>query len=755
MADTGKEILKYKIKNWSSFSYNYLPENIYLDKPTDQSSRWSSDSNHPPQFLILKLDKPSIVQTITFGKYEKTHVCNLKKFKIFGGISESHMLQLLESGLKNDHIPESFPIKHEIDGNHFPCKYLKIVPIQSWGPSFNFSIWYVELQGISDWNIVKPTMHWYNNFREREAIRLCLKHFRQRQYLEAYEALEKKTKIVLEHPILTELHTKLVKDGDFDACEHLVYRACEEGLFHHYISLQDYKPLWSPIEPVIKTNDSLIESRPGMRGGHQMCVDVLSETLYLFGGWDGNHDLADLWMYHVPSREWTCLSRNTQLEGGPGARSCHKICIDYERKQIFTLGRYLDSAMRTTENLKSDFYMYDIGSGKWTLITEDTHAMGGPRLVFDHQMAIDVERRTLFVFGGRVLLSPTEGGERGSEPIFSGLFAYHIPTNTWKLVMEDCEQLRSRIGHSMLFHPRKRCLYIFAGQRSKEFLNDFLTYNIDTGQIDMIVDGTKKDSQGGTISSQHILFDQPVHHPYYRHVLKDFVKTSVPAAGFTQRATIDPDKDEIHVLSGLSKDKDRRDNVKNSLWVYDINKNKWSCIYKNENTGQQYWTKMQHLEPVPRFAHQLVFDHIKKVHYLFGGNPGKESLPKMRLDDFWSLKLGRPSAENLLRRCQYLLRKHRYQEMAERYPKAAMEYLQKDLAQIVDHRSEDEKQEFHQLAATLFKTDNEDEEMFDDSITVMSDHYQSRTNLFDELVAFFPDNMTQPKENLVDLIPIC
>ena len=37
------------------------------------------------------------------------------------------------------------------------------VPIQSWGPSFNFSIWYVELQGISDWNVVKPTMHWYNN----------------------------------------------------------------------------------------------------------------------------------------------------------------------------------------------------------------------------------------------------------------------------------------------------------------------------------------------------------------------------------------------------------------------------------------------------------------------------------------------------------------------------------------------------------------------------------------------------------------
>ena len=47
-------------------------------------------------------------------------------------------------------------------------------------------------------------------YREKEAIRLCLKHFRQRQYTEAYEELQKKTKIELEHPILTELHTKLV-----------------------------------------------------------------------------------------------------------------------------------------------------------------------------------------------------------------------------------------------------------------------------------------------------------------------------------------------------------------------------------------------------------------------------------------------------------------------------------------------------------------------------------------------------------------
>ena len=47
--------------------------------------------------------------------------------------------------------------------------------------------------------------------------------------------------------------------------------------------------------------------------------------------------------------------------------------------------------------------MYDTESAKWTLITEDTGAMGGPQLIFDHQMVMDVEKQQLFVFGGRVL----------------------------------------------------------------------------------------------------------------------------------------------------------------------------------------------------------------------------------------------------------------------------------------------------------------------------------------------------------------
>ncbi|XP_023228527.1 muskelin-like [Centruroides sculpturatus] len=631
MASSSLRKLNFSIHQWSSYSANYLPENIIWDKPNDQSSRWSSDSNNPPQYLILKLEQPAIVHTITFGKYEKTHVCNLKKFKVFGGLNDVNMIELLNSGLKNDHVPESFNLKHSINNNMFPCRYIKIVPIQSWGPSFNFSIWYVELKGNDDWELVKSSMKWFNYYREREAIRLCLKHFRQHNYTEAFESLQKRTRVQLEDALLSKLHQLLVVDGNFEACEQLLETAANSGSFNHYLKQQQYKPKWMPIVPSPK--------EPDLRNHnfHMFKTDILFndfrwqqnqfliEMIYLFGGWDGMQDLADLWSYHIPSGEWTCLSRDTQNENGPSPRSCHKMCLDSERKKIFTLGKYLDSTMRTPENLKSDFHVYDIDTNKWTQITDDTAAMGGPKLIFDHQMCMDIGKNTIYVFGGRILNSnlATVDDRLCTEPSFSGLYAYHVPTNTWHKLRDDSsnvnlgpQEIKSRIGHSMLFHEKSRLLYIFAGQRSKEYLSDFFTYNVDSDEVEIICDGTQSE---------------------------------VPAAGFTQRATIDPDLNEIHVLS------------------------------------------------------------VSNVHYLFGGNPGRSCFPKMRLDDFWSLQLCRSTKEQLLRQCQRLIRQHHFQEITQNDPVAALTYLQTELAATVDHNDIEETREFQLLATKLFKQSQQKE----------------------------------------------
>ena len=190
--------------------------------------------------------------------------------------------------------------------------------------------------------------------------------------------------------------------------------------------------------------------------------------------------------------------------------------------------------------------MYDIQTNKWSLISADTSLNGGPQLVFDHQMCMDLEKNTIYIFGGRILSwfvlnshripfvtidvrNSNSAEDRTAncpeQPLFSGLYIYDVTSNRWRRLRDDSStvgakgaphEIKSRIGHSMLFHQKLRLLYIFAGQRHKEYLSDFFTYNVDTDQISVINDGDK---------------------------------TEVPAAGFTQRATIDPESHEIHVLS--------------------------------------------------------------------------------------------------------------------------------------------------------------------------------------------------------------
>ncbi|KAL4827363.1 hypothetical protein H8958_021814 [Nasalis larvatus] len=711
-------LLPYALHKWSSFSSTYLPDffsewisvfvkesirwNILVDKPNDQSSRWSSESNYPPQYLILKLERPAIVQNITFGKYEKTHVCNLKKFKVFGGMNEENMTELLSSGLKNDYNKETFTLKHKIDEQMFPCRFIKIVPLLSWGPSFNFSIWYVELSGIDDPDVVQPCLNWYS----KEAIRLCLKHFRQHNYTEAFESLQKKTKIALEHPMLTDIHDKLVLKGDFDACEELIEKAVngmklrlvirgidfgrnitvftfhfiigdfgtnncyylfastgsgDDGLFNQYISQQEYKPRWSQIIPkstketIISTKGDGEDNRPGMRGGHQMVIDVQTDKF--------------VFLKTFFKKNFVFLSvSKLRIKNGPSARSCHKMCIDIQRRQIYTLGRYLDSSVRNSKSLKSDFYRYDIDTNTWMLLSEDTAADGGPKLVFDHQMCMDSEKHMIYTFGGRILTcNGSVDDSRASEPQFSGLFAFNCQCQTWKLLREDScnagpEDIQSRIGHCMLFHSKNRCLYVFGGQRSKTYLNDFFSYDVDSDHVDIISDGTKKDSGMDNLTSMDI-----------------------SSVSFNFSLVI-----SIFLLFIL-------------------------------------------------------------VHYLFGGNPGKSCSPKMRLDDFWSLKLCRPSKDYLLRHCKYLIRKHRFEEKAQMDPLSALKYLQNDLYITVDHSDPEETKEFQLLASALFKSGSDFTALGFSDV----DHtYAQRTQLFDTLVNFFPDSMTPPKGNLVDLITL-
>jgi len=75
----------------------------------------------------------------------------------------------------------------------------------------------------------KASIYWMKNwhfylfqFREQEVVRLCLKHFRQHNYQEAFESLQRRTQVQLEDPVLSKLHDILVIHGDFEGTENFM-----------------------------------------------------------------------------------------------------------------------------------------------------------------------------------------------------------------------------------------------------------------------------------------------------------------------------------------------------------------------------------------------------------------------------------------------------------------------------------------------------------------------------------------------------
>eukprot|EP01103_Thecamoeba_quadrilineata_P009060 TRINITY_DN1876_c0_g1_i1.p1 TRINITY_DN1876_c0_g1~~TRINITY_DN1876_c0_g1_i1.p1 ORF type:complete len:733 (-),score=108.15 TRINITY_DN1876_c0_g1_i1:57-2255(-) len=729
------ERLTKTIFEYSSYTDHYSPHHLLENKPNNSNSRWRSAYNeNSVQYVTFQLEKPAIIHYIYFSKADraKAQINSLKDFKVYGGLDTSYMKELLNSALANDDEPETFQLHTKVDGLLFPSKFVKIVLCSAYKPSLHFNVWYIELLGETSEDIVGSAVRSSRKHREDQALNLCLKHMRRKNFLEPYSILlSQNPSIELEHPILTQLHSCLVLKGEFEKCETLLDEAHKSNLFNDYlIDNCKYQPIWHNLH-----SESNTEPRPGMRGGHQMCIDSVDGQIFLFGGWDGNNELGDFWRYDLRESKWHCISQDTQLDNGPCPRSCHKICYDEKTKRIYTLGRFLDvdnpaaptDSSGAKVNISGDFFYYDLLTSAWVKLTDDTHRDGGPHLIFDHQMCIDVLRGIIYVFGGRVIINQSP-----PDAIYSGLYAYEISTKKWTQLRGDSSQpkketdyihMKPRIGHSMLFYPPKRHLYIFAGQRNRAYLGDYYIYDVENDQV--------------------------------IELSRDLSKQGGPEAGFTQRATLDHNLDEMYVLSGLMIDKQvSRDTIKNSFWVYHVQKEKWTCVYKNKCTDPTYWEKMKSKEPRPRYAHQLVYDSQNRCHYLFGGNPGLNNT-SLRLDDFWSLVLTKPKSSDILRKAKLMIRKQQYLEMCRKGKvMEGLAFLQSSLSEMVDHSNPTESLQFRSLANNLFEAPQAPSCSLDESEPHRPppELYEERMNLFDELAKFFLHSSSSSSKHLLDLV---
>lgn len=58
-----------------------------------------------------------------------------------------------------------------------PCLYIKIVPLMAWGANFNFSIWFVEVRGVEEAQVVRKAMESYHLVCYPPGIFHFIQHF--------------------------------------------------------------------------------------------------------------------------------------------------------------------------------------------------------------------------------------------------------------------------------------------------------------------------------------------------------------------------------------------------------------------------------------------------------------------------------------------------------------------------------------------------------------------------------------------------
>ncbi|KAI0685090.1 Muskelin N-terminus-domain-containing protein [Cerioporus squamosus] len=850
----------YEIAASSGHSGSYVAENILVDRPTDQSSRWSSAIavTNGKQFIRLRLKQLCVLKSITFGKTALAHPCNIKEFKVLVGLHENNMTEILLAGLKNDPMPETFSIKHTNRvGMPFPTRYVEVIPLSAHGQSFNTSIWHISLAGITDEKYVDQIRSRYQEVCMRiHAIASaadCLSVSRERSSSPdtqtppptpvplAHGSDPRRAGLQFEHPLITSLHEAFVLQGNWAEAEKIVRDCGNEGLLRSYRQACEAGMRWTRIRGMDPDGDV-----PCRRGGHAMCIDEENGMIYLFGGWDGQRSLDDFWVYEIAKDSWRLLSVATSREkNGPGPRACHKMVFDSKTGSIYLLGRLGDGDGSETHRATghssseaplrrlslpiissgtsppesgpavplgsawpthcSEFYRYHtrgLDAGKWDLLSFDTASSGGPPLVSDHQMAIDCDAQVIYVSGGRVVDAEWDALK------FSGLYSYNIRTSRWKMynatdMYAAHPFIPPRWGHSMVIDPKSQYLFIFAGQRDERYLSDMYAFHIPTSTV--------------------------------TELFSNFTSAGGPDPCFTQRAVIDADKQEIYVLCGLTRSRPGATPVLESecpYWIYRYNRpelpGKWVKILPGNNGDPAV--------PQPRYAHQVVYDSKSETVYMHGGNAGlgideAESEPEARpassegaaearisheadaesrLDDFWQLKIVRPSNEEIVRRALYEIRQQQFREMCEDGPPIkALTFLQTRVSSVVNHDDPEEAQVFrsllsaHLLAAPARPTPPtraatpvssgggrsgsgspesgradsppprkrsrptspmpggsgsgsvlrfEEDPIEAGGNPPSPERYRQRTQMFERLLAFVNDDAKQPDENLLDML---
>jgi hypothetical protein len=661
--------LQYEIHECTNRSATNVPEKIMIHNENDPSSRWTS--SHSGMGLVglwLKLKRMSVAYAIKFGKCSKLNGCFMKDFKVYGGVEKNKMILLLDASLRYDEEAETFMLRFTLPTSNtiiMPILYLKLCPISAWGTSNHLpSIYFVELIGENDQTTVQ---HVYSNFMaylEKESLRLCLTHLRTRHL---------RHEPIPEPKLVTELFKKC-EAGEWDQIETLLCGNVRG---------------WGINAKWYMIGDKSIDTNwPCGRAGHQMVVSGSTETLYLLGGYNGKRNLADFWSWSINDRQWRLITENTELDGGPSARSLFKMVLDELTGRIFILGGYHDPSIVVP---KSDFYCWN--NNVWIKLSEDTEKDGGPQFVSNLEMCIDSTDQVLYVFGGRF------------QSTYESLYKYEIRYRKWtRLRSENTPSngmpLKPRTECCMLFHPIRKQIFILGGNRGKDPLRDFYLYDINSDTV--------------------------------MEISRDISLQGGPTPLNIVKGVINYEKDEIYVMAGATRQStlENPETIKNEFWVYRIANNTWHLLEI----------------PLPRARTAQSIQYYKNKIYMFGGREGDNSPVDQRLGDFWEMRINGMGDDEALRKAKFLIRKYRYLEMCLNGNNMdPLLYLRSHVHEMVNHQDPAESLQFRELASNyMFNIEIADKEwtfkhrikLFDELMSFFPDMQNNSRSIIDMVIQY-------------------
>lgn len=718
--------IEYTIDSCSSYASNYRPENVIFENSGDPSSRWSTSATTLDQYIVLRLKQPALLTTITFGKYCKIHVCNVKELKVYSGDFE-----VLKCSLKNDTEKETYNLEYVTGNTYIISTKIKICPLSSWGMNFNYSLWYVELRGYSD---IDKFISFNLRYSDLEASKLALKfiHKKMGNNTNIDQTFSKFFGVDIDHQVIKNVK-ELVASRSYDDLEMYLSKLGNEGVFDEFIEAMPYVATWTEIERKYVC--------PCNRGGHQLAK--LDDSLFLYGGWDGEKELGDMWMFDVDKETWTDVKSN--YDDGPGRRSCHKMVS--LNNVLYVFGRYIPMEYQRQSNWFEREIFY-FRNNKW----KSKRYLSGPSNLFDHQMVVTSAHKDNGLYGGlqstydqedvsaagenarndakspRLLALTDEKGEDRTRStgfrtniedtdfgnpaffLFGGRSQNdHYYAGLYKLVglkmkvlrsqslqPENSPELKGRVGHSMVYIPPgyfskgeedaqqnlklfslsdyNNTLLIIGGQRIKDNYKEITFYSVDTDTV-------------------------------YKNVAFPIVSDGK----IVQRALLR--NHEVIIHFSYSKEKDRFN--KTSLWVYNLKLGKWIECDSNEG-------------PSPRSAHQFV--ECAGRYYMYGGNLGQEG--SKRAGDMWKLELKKKDIQGVIRDLKFIVRKHKFLRMENKLE--ALEYLKNNIYSVVDHKLEGSK--YKELCCSKLKN------------VESIDEY-----MVNEILRYFPVCMKAPEKSLEEL----